>query len=172
MTVESCGTVARTVAHAPVERVSCADSFAALGPQWRELEANGVATPYQTFDWSRAFAETAGAASGVEPLLISGADGSGRIIAILPLGIRRKAGLSVASFLGDKHSNINLGLFDRHAMPRLTRADLSFMLRQAAQSRGVDFYRLRNQPFSYDGFDNPLALLPSLSCPISCWTRR
>jgi CelD/BcsL family acetyltransferase involved in cellulose biosynthesis len=170
MTAETCGTIARTVAHSPIERVSCGDSFAALAPQWLELEANGVATPYQTFDWSRTYAETAGAATGVEPLLVAGADGSGRIVAILPLGIRRKAGFAVASFLGDKHSNINLGLFDRHAMPRLTRTDVAFMLRQAALSRGVDFYRLRNQPLSYEGFDNPLALLPTIACPISCWT--
>ncbi len=136
MTAETCGTVARTAVRSSIERVVCADSFAQVAPQWLELETRGVATPYQTFDWSRAWGETAGAASGMEPMLVTVADGDGRTVAILPLGIRRKAGLSIASFLGDKHSNINLGLFDRHVMPRLQRADIESILRQAAARGG------------------------------------
>ncbi len=170
MTAETCGTVARTAVRSSIERVVCADSFAQVAPQWLELETRGVATPYQTFDWSRAWGETAGAASGMEPMLVTVADGDGRIVAILPLGIRRKAGLSIASFLGDKHSNINLGLFDRHVMPRLQRVDIESILRQAAAARGVDLYLLRRQPLSFAGCVNPLVHLPRIACPISSWS--
>ncbi len=170
MTAETCGTIARSAVAAPVERVNCGTSFADLAPLWLDLEARGVATPYQTFDWSRTWAETAGAASGMEPMLVTVTDSDGRVGAILPLGIRRKAGLSIASFLGDKHANFNLGLFDRHLMARIGRADIATILRRAAALRGVDLYLLRRQPRSFAAYANPLLELPSIACPISCWS--
>ncbi len=169
MTAERCETVAEAFAHSPVERVTCGVSFAEIAPQWLSLQANGIATPYQTFDWARSWAETAGAADGVEPMLVMGTDRHGRPLVILPLGIRRRRGLAIASFLGDKHSNINLGLYDRHAMPRLARADIETMLRQAAMSRGVDLYVLRSQPLSFWGSDNPVAQMPRIACTCNCW---
>ncbi len=170
MAAENCENLAREATKPVFARVTCSSDFSEVQHDWLALEADGVATPYQTFDWSRAWAETAGASSGVEPMLVTGHDHGGRVVAILPLGIRRNRGIAVASFLGDKHSNINLGLFDRHAMARLTRGDLEAMLRQAAGARGVDLYMLLSQPKAFAETANPMAMLPNNPCPSSSWS--
>lgn len=153
----------------PIARVECSSDFATLAPHWLTLQAQGVATPYQTFDWARCWAETAGASLGVEPMLVAGSDQRGRVVAILPFGVHRRAGLTIASFLGGKHANLNLGLFDRTVMGRMRRVDVELLLRQAAGLRGVDVFKLEQQPLTFAGVANPMALLPRQPSSSSCW---
>ena len=44
-------------------------SLAAAEPFWRELERDGVLTPYQRYEWVAAWHRNAGAAAGVSPLI-------------------------------------------------------------------------------------------------------
>lgn len=46
----------------PVARVAVHSDLARIAPFWRQFQAGAVATPYQRFDWVRAFAETIGRA--------------------------------------------------------------------------------------------------------------
>ena len=102
-------------------------------------------------------------------MLVVASDGAGNPLVILPLGIRHRAGLTIASFLGDRHANLNLGVFDRTAMERLGRSEMESVLRQAATMRGVDLYMLRSQPLQYQGIDNPMMHMPRVGCASSCW---
>jgi CelD/BcsL family acetyltransferase involved in cellulose biosynthesis len=154
--------------------VSCSTSLDAVQSDWLRLQATGAATPYQSFDWCRAWCEAmaeTGGAGGLEfePMIVTLRDPRGRALGILPLGVRRRRGLAVASFLGGKHANLAMGLFDPRAAARLAADDLLTALRQAATLLGVDLYRLERQPLAWHGAPNPLALLPRQPSPDSAW---
>ena len=159
----------RANAACPAAEVDCASDFAAIEPHWLRLQQEGLCTPYQTCAWSRAWCEAMARPQGLEPMLVSCRDRSGRVVAILPLGLARRGGLRIASFLGGKHSNLNMAVFDRDAMARLDAPSLAAILREAARRRGVDLYRFEDQPFAFAGRPNPMALLPRQSSPSSAW---
>jgi len=160
-------------AEALIASVDCVGSFEAVEQDWLRLQAAGVATPYQTIGWTRAWCQARAAFRAsdrdVEPMIVAARDRRGRAIMILPLAVERRAGLAIASFVGGKHANFNMALFDRGAMERLSRADVVGALRVAAPRRGVDVFRLINQPISWGGVQNPLAQPPSRPGSSSAW---
>ena len=87
------------------------DDIVALEPEWRAFEETALATPYQAYGWVRPFVETVGAAQGLEYRYALLRDQSGSLVALLPLAITRKRGVSHGAFIGDKHSNYHMGLY-------------------------------------------------------------
>ncbi len=146
-----------------------AASFAPVAPHWLRLQAAGLATPYQTFDWSRIWCESMAATEGFTPMLVSCRNARGLTVGLLPLGATRWAGLRVASFLGGKHSNFNMGVFDHESLAALTAPALLTLLRAAALEHRIDLYRFENQPFAWAGQPNPMALLPHRPSASSAW---
>lgn len=143
--------------------------FALVAPHWLRLQAAGVATPYQTFDWSRLWCEAMASTPGFSPMLVSCRNARGLTTGLLPLGVTKQAGLRVASFLGGKHSNFNMGVYDHEAMAALTAPALLALLRSAALEHGIDLYRFENQPFAWAGQPNPMAQLPHRPSAHSAW---
>jgi CelD/BcsL family acetyltransferase involved in cellulose biosynthesis len=136
-------------------------SISGLEKDWRALQAHGFATPYQTYDWTKAWIDALAAPSGLEPMLVSGRDASGEIHVILPLVFRQTPLGGKALFAGGKHANFAMGLYSRDAMERLTAADMRRLLMEAARQRGVSLYHFAHQPRQWQGLGNPLALLPN-----------
>jgi CelD/BcsL family acetyltransferase involved in cellulose biosynthesis len=138
----------------------------ALEDDWRRLETTGLATPYQRFDWVRAYATHALTASEGQLACVRIATGDGKAVAILPLVVKRRTGLTVAHLLGGKHANFHMGVFDRNAAARLDPDTTRALLRQAASAiGGVDVFMIQNQPVRWDGVSNPLAAVEAHPSP-------
>jgi CelD/BcsL family acetyltransferase involved in cellulose biosynthesis len=136
-------------------RVEIITDLAAAETPWHALEAGGVLTPYQRFDWISAWQRHVGAAEGVEPLIVVGR-GDGDAQFLLPLGKYRRGPFTVARFLGGKHANFNFGLWTRDGADAGALDDILAALRASAPD--VDALVLLNQPESWDGLANPLAV--------------
>lgn len=145
-----------------VERVS----LEAAEPHWRALEAKGTLTPYQCFDWVSAYSRNAIQLDRAEAAVIAVTSPTGKPLAILPLGVRAARGLRTVSFIGGKHANFHMGVFDRDFMASLDADSARRLLEQAALAiGGVDAFILHYQPLVWDGIANPLALLDAQSSP-------
>lgn len=77
---------------------------------------------------------------------------------LLPFGCRRLGGLRVLEFLGGKHANFNMGLWRRDVAARIGAAELNTV--RASIAGRADMMMLVNQPLTWAGTTNPLALLP------------
>ncbi|HEX8165138.1 MAG TPA: GNAT family N-acetyltransferase [Beijerinckiaceae bacterium] len=120
---------------------------------WRGLEADGIGSPYQRFDWQNAYAEALGG-SGFEPRVVLVRDATGRPCLLLALGIARRHGLHVASPIGGKHANYHLPLMGMGDLP--SPSDLRRLLREAGRALGIDVYAFANLPLAWNGVLNPL----------------
>ncbi|WP_131193813.1 GNAT family N-acetyltransferase [Lichenihabitans psoromatis] len=153
----------RLAAH--VARVTVFDDPTAAAAEWDALQAIATISPYQTRAFLTAWCETEGRVNATTPMIVVAYDDRDRPIALLPLGRSRVKLLWVARFLGGKHVNYNLGLFEPSLVWR--RDQIGALLRQAAASiePSLDVYGFVNQPMTWDGAANPLTLLPSQPSP-------
>ncbi len=146
-------------------RIEIVRDMAAAEPLWRALERGGAfKTPYQAFDFLDLWQRHIGAGEGVLPFIVTGFDPAGAPLFILPFGRRRgTAGLKVVEFLGGKHANFNMGLWRADFLGAATAQDLTAVIEKM---RGeADVVVLGNQPLTWAGRDNPLALLPHQPSP-------
>jgi CelD/BcsL family acetyltransferase involved in cellulose biosynthesis len=140
-------------------RVDAFGDMAAAEPFWRRLEdTDCLATPYQRFDFLSAWQHHVGARTGVTPWIIVGFDDVGEPLFLWPFGRVKKGSLTIARFLGSKHANFNMGLWQREILPTITAARLRDMFARVAD--GVDLVALLNQPLSWNGIANPFGPLP------------
>jgi len=143
--------------------------FADLKPvqaRWLDLQARAPASPYQDVRFCEAWLETVGRARRVAPFIVVVSDGAGAISALLPLGLKRRGPLGVATFLGGKDSNLNLGLF---AEPERWTAERVADVLSAAGKGRIDLYELLNQPVSWNNRANPLASFPHQPSPSAAY---
>jgi CelD/BcsL family acetyltransferase involved in cellulose biosynthesis len=133
----------------------------AVAGAWQQLEQHGIATPYQRMGWTTAWLETVGQALGAAPAIVMLRDGAGAPLALFPMVIRKEGIVRVARFAGGKHASFNLGLFSPDAAAALT-ADVisSAFSGLAGAPHHADVLVLQEQPMAWQGFANPLALLP------------
>jgi CelD/BcsL family acetyltransferase involved in cellulose biosynthesis len=145
-----------------VALVNVFDDIAAAEASWRELERGDVlATPYQRFEWLSLWQQHIGLRQGVAPFVVVAYDPAGKPLFLLPLGLRSKGPVSVARFLGGKHTNLNMGLWRRDFALAITEIDLRAILALFADSgRRVDYLELLNQPQQWNDVANPLAVFP------------
>ncbi len=134
----------------------------AIEHEWRTLAAEGGATPYQRFEWSRAWFASAPAIQAKRPAIVLASDEQGLPIAILPLEIERHGPVRIATFAGGKNSNAQMGLFSKSLAERLDPTHAQAFMQAVAKALGrVDLFALTNQPIGEGGQPNPLANLPS-----------
>lgn len=136
-------------------------TFDAAAAAWIELEGPaGLSTPYQRFAFVSAWQQHVGTVLGLEPCIVVGYDAGQRPLFLFPLGAKSEGGFRSARFLGGKHSTFNMGLWRRDFVERVTEADLEIILGALRQQGGVDVLSLAQQPQSWLGIRNPMALLP------------
>ncbi len=137
-----------------------------LEADWRQLEVSGLVTPYQRFDWVRAYARHALTPAEGQLACVRVSLGDDRAVAILPLVVKRRWGLSIAQMLGGKHANFHMGVFDRTFAARLDPGTTRSLMREAARAiGGVDLFMMQTQPVRWDGIANPLAALDAHPSP-------
>lgn len=139
--------------------------IAALETEWRAFEETALASPYQAYGWVRPFVETVGAGQGAEFRYALLRDARGSLVALLPLAITRKGGISHGVFIGDKHSNYHMGLYAPDFASRLDAKRARRMLQEVGAAMGLDALVFLNQPSSWRGIANPAALIAAGPSP-------
>ncbi|WP_430913755.1 GNAT family N-acetyltransferase [Methylobacterium sp. sgz302541] len=132
--------------------------LAAAEALWRGLDAapGRLGTPYQRFDWVSAYARSGAADGAIRVAVVRDAGGQPRLL--LPLEIARARGLTVARGCGATHANFHLPLFASREAAAIGAEDLVHALVLAGRAAGIDVYDLAQQPRSWEGAINPLAL--------------
>lgn len=125
--------------------------------EWEELSAIAAISPYQSYPFLSAWADTVGREQQLDPFIVVARNDTGRPRALLPLAIDARGPLRIATLLGGRESNFGLALL--HPDARFEEKDLRALLLAAARyaSDGPDLYYFRNQPRRFDGVENPLA---------------
>ncbi|MCA3565638.1 MAG: GNAT family N-acetyltransferase [Methylocystis sp.] len=152
-----------------IAHIETHSGFGEVEAPWSALQLHGLATPYQTLAWIRAWSETIAGHDGIVPLLVAARDQGGKVILLLPLGLRRLWGATVAEFLGGKHANFNMGLYDSSVASCLTSQDVKALLKAVAERHRIDLFIFQNQPLSWDGQQNPMAQLAYSRSSDSGW---
>ncbi|MGL4441143.1 MAG: GNAT family N-acetyltransferase [Bosea sp. (in: a-proteobacteria)] len=150
---------------APVWQIDLV-SLEAAEAGWRQLETIGAITPYQCFDWVAAYSRNALASDRAEPAIITVTSPTGKPLAVLPFAVRTSRGMRTVSFIGGKHANFHMGVFDRGFMAGLDASGARQLLALTAAAIGrVDAFILHYQPLIWDGIANPFALLNAQPSP-------
>jgi len=155
-----------------IARVDILHDMEAAEPIWRTLEQpEQFSTPYQRFDFLKAWQRHVGAAEGLEPFIVVASDAEQRPLLLLPLGLRQRFGVRVASFLGGKHPTFNMPLWRRDVAQTADAADLAALIAGLrARPDGADVLALCQQPLCWRDLANPMALLPHQpsvnDCPV------
>jgi CelD/BcsL family acetyltransferase involved in cellulose biosynthesis len=139
-----------------IARIDVFDNLQAIEPIWRALEGDGaLATPYQRYDWILSWQTHIGARNGITPLLVLGRELDGTPMFLWPLGTRRVGPITIAGFLGGKHTNFNLALWRPDLAATISVVEINRVLKLIEISSRVDLLVLTNQPKSWDGVPNP-----------------
>ena len=136
---------------------------------WRGLEQpDQLSTPYQRFDFLRAWQRQVGTREGLLPFIVIAYDAEHQPLLLLPLGVKRETGARVARFLGGKHATFNMALCDKDFAAAATEADLDALLSMLRAHGKADVLALTQQPRRWMDLQNPFALLPSQTSANDC----
>ena len=141
-----------------IARIEVCDTMARAEPFWRALERGAVCTAYQRFDLLSAWHRHVGARSGITPFIVVAFDRAGQPLFLWPFGAAQMGPLRLIRFLGSKHSNFNLGLWDRRILPVMSPSEMRDIMQGLGSE--ADLAVLCNQPLRWDDTSNPFALLP------------
>lgn len=160
--------VDRREAACSLDRIEVYENLADASIAWAELEATAPASAYQTRKWLVPWIETVGRRSGVLPMIVVAYGTKGSPVALFPFGIVHLGSVRLVTFLGGCDSNTNLGLIRPDT--QLDKSDIVSLLRTAAHKARLkpDAFVLSNQPKSWEGVLNPLALLEHQRSPSDC----
>ncbi len=142
------------------------DTISAIEAEWRHLEATGVGTLFQRFDWVDAWLTHVAPHAGLSPSLLLGRlDGAPAFA--LPLGIRASAGVKIVEFLGGTHAGYNFGLWSVEGAAHVAALPRATLTRLLGEALAADCAVLRRVPAAHDGMPQPLAALSALPSPVS-----
>lgn len=128
---------------------------------WLALQAHGVGTFFQSYEWHSTWARAAAAAAGETPLIVAAWDQDGALAAILPFAVRQRFGQRSLVWMAQSASAYNMGLFRRDASAWSGGAwDPRRMLDAVRKTDpSIAFVHLSGQPARWDGMQNPFAAL-------------
>lgn len=147
-------------------RVRAGNDLAALEADWRALEAGALVTPYQAYDWVSPYTETIGRADGMEFHFVRVEDEQGGLLALFPLVITQRFGTRFAEFIGGKHANYHMALYQPDFAEALDAIATRMLLTEVGTAiGGIDALFLINQPTDWRGIANPPARLAAGQSP-------
>jgi CelD/BcsL family acetyltransferase involved in cellulose biosynthesis len=154
-----------------IAQVDILDDLDRAEAVWRSLEGRQpFATPYQRFDFLSAWQRQVGARDNAAPFIVVAYDAERNPLLLLPLTLRHKYGVRIASFMGGKHTTFNMALCDRDFAKEATSADLDALLSKLREHDAADVLALMQQPLRWQDATNPLSLLPHQAsvndCPV------
>src|SRR5262245_27925621 len=95
-------------------RLSVSGDLSALEQEWRAFEQRADCTAFQSFDWLSIWQQCVGERTGVAPAVVTGRNGSGDLLFILPLATRRSRLARELTFLGRDLGDYNAPLLAPH----------------------------------------------------------
>jgi CelD/BcsL family acetyltransferase involved in cellulose biosynthesis len=153
-----------------IARIDIISDLAEVEAVWRDFEARQVSTPYQRFDLLAAWQREIGARESAEPRIVIAYDADGRALVLLPLVLRTKHGVRIASFMGGKHTTFNMALWNREFAREATVTDLAALLSGMRAKSSADLLALTQQPQHWQDDLNPFAMWPrqrsANDCPL------
>ena len=150
----------------PWASIAIETDITGLAETWRAFEATALATPYQSYDWVRPFADTIAAAHRMTLCYALVRDADGALLALLPLSVTGRTGFRFAEFIGGKHANYHMGLYAPAFAAQLDAGLTAQLLTEiGAAIGGLDALAFVNQPVTWQGIDNPAALLAAGPSP-------
>ena len=141
-------------------QIETATDMADVRGIWRDFEQHAICSAYQRFVWADTWCRTIGREIGAQTVIAVLRDNQGQISAILPFLTHQRGPVRTATWLGDANMNYHMGLFRRDRIAGFGAGALRTVLQTVARRHGVDLFALSNQPFMWDGFENPFARLP------------
>jgi len=142
-------------------------SLAEAEADWRAIEATGILTPYQRYDWIRALLESGLEREGRIAIVVVHDDA--RPVALLPLIVERRPGFSIARLLGSDISNSDWLAFvpDTDISPEW----LGWVLDEVRELVGtLDLVCLFNQPRQWADRPNPVLAIAADPGPNNLYT--
>lgn len=137
-----------------------------LEGEWRDLETRALATPYQAYDWIASFAATVGRAQAMDLRFVQVLGPAGETLAMLPLVITRRHGTRFAEFIGGKHANYHMAMFETAFAQALDATTSQALLLAIGETLAdIDAFVFINQPTHWNGVANPFALLAASASP-------
>lgn len=137
---------------------------------WRQLEADGAGSPFQTWAWHAAWQRTIGDATGSRPAIVVVRD-RGRVVMVAPFAVERDRWVTRlvwhASALCDYNAPLVSGDFAASAGKGTFRALFADMLALVAARPGLAFdaVSLTKMPESLGGEPNPFLSLATTPNP-------
>ncbi len=163
---------AETPTRSYMSRIASVDVLGDLGQAetlWRGLEdARQFTTPYQRFDFLSAWQRQVGAREGHRPFIVIAYDAERRPLLLLPLTLNHEHGVRTVSFMGGKHATFNMALWDREFATEASVVDLEALIAAIRQRSEADVLALGQQPLTWRGLPNPMALLPHQASANDC----
>lgn len=138
------------------------ETLEAARPIWQGLEARGVFSPYQRYDWIAALIEARGLDGR---LAIVAVHEGNHAVAILPLVVTIRLGLKTARIVGWVIGNGDWVGMDPGFARRLDKPLLDQLLAGVARLTAADLLVLHSQPESWDGVANPFLAMPHQPSP-------
>jgi CelD/BcsL family acetyltransferase involved in cellulose biosynthesis len=90
-----------------------------VADDWRQLEAEGACTVFQTYLWCSAWMRHIGVREGTRPAIVAGHDRDGEILFLLPLAVERRGGVRRLTWLGTDLCDYNAPLLARDFAKRV-----------------------------------------------------
>jgi CelD/BcsL family acetyltransferase involved in cellulose biosynthesis len=158
------GRAAGAAARSTSSRIAVVEIFTDLDQAetaWRSLEReHHLSTPYQRFDFLRAWQRTVGAREGLQPLVVVAYDRDHAPLSLFPLVLQQMWGIRIARFMGGKHTTFNMALWNRDFAVVASRVDLDVIFAAIHEHARADVLTFRQQPLAWQDLPNPMALLP------------
>lgn len=137
--------------------INVIDRAEALREEWLELQKSGIATPYQSYDWVQTWQTAVSDQTGEQIRIVSIRDGSGTLLAILPLAIERAWGATIAKWASSSLINYGMPVMSAE-FAKIARENPFQLMRLVGEALpGVDALHLGFQPGAWDGLENPFA---------------
>jgi CelD/BcsL family acetyltransferase involved in cellulose biosynthesis len=134
-------------------------SIDAAAESWRKLEAAGCATLYQSLPWCSAWQATVGESRQNAPCIVVIEAADGGEIAVLPLQIRRRLGITVLEWLGAPHAGYGYGIYAKDFLPNAHRWFADNFARILEEIGGVDAVAMQDMPAALHGSPHPFSRL-------------
>jgi CelD/BcsL family acetyltransferase involved in cellulose biosynthesis len=152
-------------------QLTVTSSFAEIEPLWRSLEKRSTSSPFQHFDWLESWHRHLGADHDITPCLVAGRDSNGDApVFLLPMGTVRRHGLTVLKWLGGRHTNYKMGLFDRHWLAANSGEPFRRLFEAVLDALPpVDLVEFIDQPTKWNGLDNPFRTIGAHSAASSAY---
>ena len=135
------------------------EDFQPLESQWRHLEGTGVCSVYQRYDWISNWANNVAEPARMEKRIVFGHH-NGSPLFILALGFRHRGPFTIATWLGDSHSNFHMGVYSKSFVQNVRPDDIRNVIKCITDNIGhADILELCCQPVMWQGYTNPLTFL-------------